>query len=225
MKTLQRISSLISIAAISVFLTACVDGDTELTNNTPTTPINVTKNVAPTISGTPNTVVNTGSSYIFVPLAYDNNGDTLTFSILNLPSWASFNTTTGSVTGTTTSNDIGSYSNIKITVSDGTDATTLAAFNISVISTNIGSGSAVISWNIPATYEDGSTLNIFQIGGYKIYIGTSANNLYAVADINDPYMTSYTLSNLAKGNYYIAVSTYDTDNIESSIPSPISLTI
>lgn len=46
-------------------------------------------NYPPTISGSPATRVNAGSSYSFTPIASDPDDDPLTFSITNKPSWAS----------------------------------------------------------------------------------------------------------------------------------------
>jgi hypothetical protein len=94
-------------------------------------------NDAPTISGTPLTTATQDLLYSFVPTAADIDvGTTLTFSISNKPAWASFNTATGALTGTPTNSDIGSYSNIVISVSDGVVTTPLTAFNITVLNSN-----------------------------------------------------------------------------------------
>ena len=76
-------------------------------------------NRAPTISGQPSTAVVQGTAYRFQPSASDPDGDTLTFSVSNLPSWASFDTARGILSGTPGAGDVGNYGNITITVSDG----------------------------------------------------------------------------------------------------------
>ena len=77
-------------------------------------------NVAPVILGIPATVATVGQMYSFVPVGDDeNDGDTLSFSIQNKPSWLTFTPATGSVSGTPASTDIGSSGPIVITVSDG----------------------------------------------------------------------------------------------------------
>src|SRR5207248_2411910 len=86
----------------------------------------------PTISGSPATSVVAGKSYSFTPSTTDPSGKTLTFSVSNQPSWASFSTATGQLSGTPASANVGSYSNIVISVSDGTLSASLAAFSISV---------------------------------------------------------------------------------------------
>jgi large repetitive protein len=87
---------------------------------------------APVISGTPPTHVVAGNAYGFTPTASDPDGNALTFSIANRPSWASFNSTTGQLSGTPASANVGTFSNIVISVSDGTLAASLPAFAITV---------------------------------------------------------------------------------------------
>src|SRR5881394_3670505 len=92
-------------------------------------------NRAPTISGTPATTATVGTAYSFTPTASDPDGDTLTFSIANMPAWATFSTTTGQLSGTPTA--AGTFSNIAINVSDGKAPTVaLAAFSITVSASN-----------------------------------------------------------------------------------------
>ncbi|WP_290622132.1 Ig-like domain-containing protein, partial [Arsukibacterium sp. UBA3189] len=94
-------------------------------------------NDAPTISGAPAVTVAQDAAYSFVPTAADVDADTtLTFSIVNKPSWASFNTTTGALTGTPTNDDIGVTNAIVISVTDGSLSAALPAFNLSVTNTN-----------------------------------------------------------------------------------------
>jgi hypothetical protein len=89
-------------------------------------------NAAPTISGTPVTSVAAGKAYSFQPTAADADGNMLGFSIQNRPSWATFSTATGSLSGTPTSANVGTYANIVISVSDGKATTSLTAFSLAV---------------------------------------------------------------------------------------------
>ncbi len=93
-------------------------------------------NTAPTISGVPPTSVIAGTSYDFTPTAEDADGDKLRFTITNRPSWATFNTATGELTGTPDSNQVGRYANIAISVSDGTVSVSLPVFTIRVAAAN-----------------------------------------------------------------------------------------
>jgi len=85
--------------------------------------------IAPVISGTPSTTDTAGTYYSFTPTASDVDSTNLTFSISNKPSWAYFNTATGTLSGTPTA---GTYGNIQISVSDGTLTTPLSPFSIYV---------------------------------------------------------------------------------------------
>ncbi|MCL1059490.1 tandem-95 repeat protein [Shewanella gelidimarina] len=94
-------------------------------------------NDAPTITGSPSTTVNQGASYGFSPAAHDIDSTNLTFQISGKPSWASFNSENGSLTGTPANDDVGTHSNIVITVSDNSGASdSLAAFTITVVNVN-----------------------------------------------------------------------------------------
>lgn len=95
-------------------------------------PPSVPSNNAPVISGQPITSIDEDTLYSFTPSATDSDGDSLEFSITNLPLWASFDNTTGTISGTPIEGQSGSYDNIVITVSDGELESALAAFNISV---------------------------------------------------------------------------------------------
>ncbi|WP_052417289.1 fibronectin type III domain-containing protein [Cellvibrio mixtus] len=93
-------------------------------------------NDLPVISGTAPASLNQDTAYSFTPTASDLDvGDVLTFSITNKPTWASFNTATGALTGTPAGTDAGKTTGIVISVSDGTASVALPAFDIEVIST------------------------------------------------------------------------------------------
>ena len=71
-------------------------------NVTAPTPPPAQVNEPPTITGTPATTATVGQTYTFTPVGDDPNDDTLTFAISNKPSWATFSTANGSLTGTPT---------------------------------------------------------------------------------------------------------------------------
>ena len=90
----------------------------------------------PTISGTPATKVLQDNSYSFTPTATDPDDSELTFSVTNLPQWASFDTATGKISGTPGNADVGVTQNVAVSVSDGFSTTTLPAFSITVVNHN-----------------------------------------------------------------------------------------
>lgn len=107
--------------------------DNDGASNTQTCTITVNEvNLPPIINGNPMTSIEAGNTYIFIPTASDPDGDTLSFSISNKPSWASFSATTGQLSGVPTNSNVNTYINIVVSVSDGTNATSLNSFNITV---------------------------------------------------------------------------------------------
>lgn len=110
----------------------------------------------PTISGSPLTSIAKNQTYNFTPTAEDVDGDKLTFSILNKPSWLTFDKDTGQLTGVPVTSDTGLYENILITVSDGRGGTaSLPIFSIEVINKIISNGdiTAIAYEDEEFTYE------------------------------------------------------------------------
>jgi len=106
-------------------------------SNIATVTVTVTAvNDAPLISGTPATGVDEDSAYSFVPTASDMEGDNLTFSISNQPSWANFDSNTGALSGTPGNGDVGITDKIVISVSDGSLSASLPAFSLTVNNIN-----------------------------------------------------------------------------------------
>jgi hypothetical protein len=89
-------------------------------------------NTPPKISGTPPTYVTIPKTYLFQPTASDAETTKLKFTISGKPAWATFTASTGKLTGTPQLANVGTYGNIKISVSDGRYTTSLAPFAITV---------------------------------------------------------------------------------------------
>ncbi|WP_259567786.1 Ig-like domain-containing protein [Shewanella baltica] len=113
-------------------------------------------NSAPTITGSPTLTINQGASYLFTPTAADSPGDTLSFSILNKPVWATFNPATGTLSGTPSNQDVGVTNGIVISVSDGTLSASLPAFNLSVAKVN----KAPVATSSTVTLEEDGSVTI-----------------------------------------------------------------
>ena len=201
-----RTSMIVGVAAFA--LAGCLEGEEsgESFAEPPAPPTNS----APTISGNPASAVNINDVYSFVPNASDADGDTLTFSIENMPGWASFNTSTGELSGQPTLANVGVYSNISISVSDGTASASLSSFSISV--DQVGSVSTTLSWTAPTQNEDGTTLE--DLAGYKIYWGTTPG-VYTNSVSVDAGLTTYVVDNLAPGTYEFVATAINSAGVES----------
>jgi Putative Ig domain len=178
-------------------------------------------NLPPVISGTPPTSINAGQAYNFQPSASDPNGTTLTFSISNMPAWATFSTSTGRLYGTPGTANVGTYAGIVIRVSDGTATVALAAFTITV--TQVANGTATISWIPPTQNTDGSPLT--DLGGYRIYYGTSSTNLAQMVELDNPGLTRYVVQNLSPATWHFAMRSLRTDGTEGEASNTVSKTI
>ena len=177
-------------------------------------------NQPPTISGNPSLSVTVGAAYSFTPTASDPEGATLTFSIQNKPAWATFNTATGRLSGTPGLADVLTYSNIIISVSDGTTSVPLPSFNLAVV--QAVTGSVTLNWVAPLTNTDGSALDL---AGYRVSYGRSATSLDQVAQITNPGLVTYTIDNLAAGTWYFTIRAYSNTGAQSDPSNVASKTI
>jgi hypothetical protein len=112
-------------------------------------------NTPPQINGNSLTTVSANTFYRFLPQASDADGDELSFSISNRPSWAEFEPASGRLQGTPDGNDVGTHANIVISVSDGQATVSLPAFSIAVNAV-IVNAAPQISGSPPAAVIAGS---------------------------------------------------------------------
>ena len=171
----------------------------------------------PTISGTPSTTATAGTAYAFTPKATAPTGMAISFSVKNKPAWASFSIASGKISGTPTTSNVGTYSSIVISVSDGSASASLAPFSIVVSkpsSSGGGTGSASLHWTAPTKNTNGSGLT--NLAGYHVYYGKSLSTMTTSVTIANPGTTSYTVSNLAAGTWYFCVNAYTTNGVDSA---------
>jgi len=149
-----------------------------------------------------------GTNYQLTPRASDPDGDALSFSAVNLPSWAHIDPATGAIVGTPGVSDIGAYESITLTVADATHQTTSAPFSISVL----GPPAALVSWRKPDAHVDGSALD--DLAGYRIIYGRNPDDLDHSIFIADPDQLSYDFTTLDKGAWYFAVIAVTANGLE-----------
>jgi hypothetical protein len=178
----------------------------------------------PAIYGKPATSVTSGSSYAFQPWARDVYGQPLSFSVKNKPAWASFSIATGRLYGTPTKAQAGTYGNVVISATNGQNAAALPAFGITVNGgvTSTSTGSARLYWVEPTKNTNGTPVS--NLGGIRIYYGTSASNLSHMVQVASP-ATAYTIGNLAAGVWYFAAAAYTTAGIQGARSAVASKTV
>lgn len=86
-------------------------------------------NSAPFFEGPTEATVRAEKAFYYTPMAFDPDGDNLTFRIDNKPDWAEFNPLDGSLSGIPQVDDYGINADIIITASDGKAS---SSFNLSV---------------------------------------------------------------------------------------------
>ena len=179
-------------------------------------------NRAPTISGAPPTATLQGRHYSFTPSASDPDRNALTFTITGRPSWASFNSTTGRLQGAPTAADVGrTFSNIRISVSDGTATTSLAAFNIQVVAT--APGAATLSWTPPTQNTDGTALRA--LAAYRVYFGTQSGSFPNSFTIDNAGLATLVVDQLTPATWHFVVTAVNANGVESRLSNPAIKTV
>ncbi|ABX47352.1 outer membrane adhesin like protein [Shewanella baltica OS195] len=185
----------------------------------------VTPNGAPVISGTPTLSVNQDVSYQFTPTASDSVGDVLSFSIANKPAWATFNTTTGTLSGTPSNQDVGVTNGIIISVSDGALSASLPAFNLSVV--NINDAPTISSTAITAATQDAAYSYTFAASD------TDVGDTLTLSAVTKPSWLSFnaatgvlsgTPSNADVGSHVVLLRVTDTDGLTADQSFSITVT-
>jgi hypothetical protein len=195
------------------------------------------------IYGTPNKTATAQRWWAFQPWATDTDHRAVTYTIKNKPYWASFNSQYGHLYGVPSNANVGTYSNIVITASDGVSSASLPAFSLTVSalgsSSGTGSGgtgggsggttpppttgSATVNWVPPTQNTNGSALT--NLAGYTITYGTNASNLTSSVKIANTALTSYVIENLPAGTYYFGVEAYNSAGQTSKVSNIASKTI
>jgi beta-glucanase (GH16 family) len=97
-----------------------VDDGTEQTIQAFSIMVSLAPNTAPSITSQADPFITPGVNYVYTLQGFDADGDDLTLAAPILPQWLSFNSTTGILSGTPTTADIGAH-NVSLTVDDGTE--------------------------------------------------------------------------------------------------------
>lgn len=193
-------------------------------------------NRIPLISGTPKTESAADVAYVFQPQAHDADGDRLGFSIRNQPHWASFNPSTGQLSGIPTDQDIGVYDGVVISVSDGRNGASLPSFSIHITEASddpVGpsdeppaafvTGSVTLSWLPPTENVDGSPS--MDLAGFKILYGPANGGFQQVIDIPNPGVVTYVVEGLTAGTYSFVTTAYAASGLESDHSNTVTATL
>ncbi len=178
-------------------------------------------NTAPTISGSPSSAVMMGETYLFAPTATDADGDTLSFSVVNLPRWASFDSISGKLSGVPTLGDVGQYADIGISVSDAIDSASLPQFSVTV--NQVALGSVTLSWTPPTMNSDGTALT--DLASYKFYYGTIPGTYTNAIRIDNAGIASFVIEGLTPDTYYFVATAINSDGVESGFSNETTIQV
>jgi hypothetical protein len=182
-------------------------------------------NAPPTLSGTPAAAVTEGELYGFLPTASDPEGAPLQFSIQGRPSWATFTSSSGLLSGIPPAGSAGTYSNIRLSVSDGTSTVSMPAFAITV---NPRPNSPPVISGIAPTRVDAGAAYAFRPSasdpdGQALRFGVVGLPSWAAFDTATGALTGTPTYASAGTHSGIAISV--SDGIASTALAPFSITV
>ena len=173
----------------------------------------ISSNAPPVIAVATIANAQVGTPFDYQPTAQDPDHDTLRFTAVNLPTWASLDPSSGRISGTPGPAEEGVYESISITVADATHRVTTAPFSITVSPlVESGTGVASLHWEAPPSKVSGEPLD--DLAGYRILYGRSSSDLDRSVLITDPAVTSYQFSTLTSGVWYFAVVAVNANGLE-----------
>jgi hypothetical protein len=89
--------------------------------------------------------------------------------------------------------------------------------------TGAATGSATLTWYPPTQNTDGSPLR--NLGGYRIYWGTTQGTYPNSVTINNPGLATYVVEQLRPARWYFVVTALTTTGIESSFSNVATKTV
>jgi hypothetical protein len=161
-----------------------------------------------TISASPPSTVKAGGGYYFRATATHPAGTAISYSARNKPAWASFSIATGQFWGYPTSANVGNYSNIVVSASDGAASASLPAFSISV--------TAAVTAAAGAVKITGSPASTVQAGGAYYFHATAtgpAGTAISYSVKNKPAWASFKTTTGQLWGYPTAANVGNSSNI------------
>ena len=156
---------------LAAALSACSGGGNGLSgsssaNSAASTPVSSgSGTVTPTpitLQGVPSSSATVGSNYVYQPTLPANSG-VVTFAIEGQPAWASFDSSTGVLSGTPSTNDVGLTGDITIIASNGSNTGSVGPFTIRVNpATSGGANGAPVISGTPGSSVSAGQSYVFQ---------------------------------------------------------------
>lgn len=162
----------------SISIEACnANGCGPLSSTTVTVKDDFIGNMPPVIDGEPAPSIEVGVDYFFKALSTDDPEQDLIYTIENAPSWMTLNQCSGEIFGTPLAENIGVFSDIQLSVSDGQYTSTLPSFSISVT---------------PKVYKTDDNNLYLDVGSKFVHL-TNTNGSWDIAELTQTEWDSLTL--------------------------------
>ena len=182
-------------------------------------------NTAPAISGTPASDVEQDAEYKFEPeVRYAGDMATVSLSIANKPEWLTFDAENGVLTGTPGNDQVGTYSDILISATNGHHVVALDSFDIQVI--NINDAPTMVK-QIPAqTFKQGESVSVnfstyFEDMDEGDSLAFSATSLPAGLSLSEQGMLTGSPSEKGQHSFKLAVS----DNAGATVETDVKANV
>jgi len=114
---------------------------------------------------------------------------------------------------------------ITYSVSDGQGGIVSASISMAVDQVSTDLLAVQLSWARPLERENGEPLALDDIQGYKIIYGTDILEMNHEIYIDGAVNLNITIGNLSFANYYFAVATVESDDVQSAFSSPVGIPI
>jgi mannan endo-1,4-beta-mannosidase len=137
-------------------------------------------------------------TYRLQPKVQGPSSAAIGYTIQNKPHWATFNTATGTLTGVPAATDVGTYSNILVSASDGSSTASLPAFSVTVTPSGTATSSSTASSGGPAatatrpSYNSGDGFFVVNGGLYD-----PNGNLFRIRGVNRLHWDSNSAAGIA----------------------------
>ncbi len=176
-------------------------------------------NTAPTITSTALTSIGADEVYSYTVTANDADGDAVTLSATTIPSWLTFTPSTGVLTGTAGSSNLGTHNTV-ITASDNFGGSVTDSFVITVSDVTAPvitlTGDAVVSLEQATTYNDDGATASDNIDG------DITGNIVTVNPVDVDTVGSYTVTyNVSDAAGNVATQVTRTVNITADVTAPV----
>jgi predicted phage tail protein len=85
--------------------------------------------------------------------------------------------------------------------------------------------SVKLSWSVPTTRENGQALSASQLTGYEVYYTTDDPAVTGSIKVSGGSTVSYTVPNLAAGNYHFAIAAVDSTGLKSKLSTIVDVKV